>query len=199
VTTYSTSAASERNKGPILEILLGALAHSRNVLEIGSGTGQHAVHFAAHLPQLRWQPSDQAEYLPELRARIGAEGSPNLLPPIELDVRREPWQTGSTDAVFTANTLHIMGWSAVEALFRGLGRHLSAQGTVCVYGPFRYDNRYTSPSNADFDQYLHRTYAEGGIRDFEKVAALAAAQGLELIADHAMPANNQLLIWRRCT
>ena len=197
MTSYSTSEACERNKGPILAILLEAFAHSHSVLEIGSGTGQHAVHFAAHLPHLRWQPSDQSEYLPGLRARIAAEGSPNLLPPIELDVRREPWPVGPVDAVFTANTLHIMGWSAVTDLFRGIGRHLSTPGIVCVYGPFRYGNRYTSPSNADFDRYLKRTYPEGGIRDFEAVAALASAAGLRQIADHAMPANNQLLVWQR--
>lgn len=197
MTTYSTSAACERNKGPILAILLETFARSRMVLEIGSGTGQHAVHFATGLPHLRWQPSDQGDYLPELRARIAGEGPPNLEPPIELDVRREPWPTGLVDAVFSANTLHIMGWNAVEALFRGVGRHLTAAGTLCIYGPFRYAGHYTSASNEEFDRYLRNTYAEGGIRDFEAVNALAASEGLQLRADHAMPAHNQLLVWQR--
>jgi len=194
---YSISEACERNKGPILRILEDAFAHSREVLEIGSGTGQHAVHFAAHLPHLAWQPTDRGDYLPGLRERIAREGTPNLRPPTELDVREAPWRVGRFDAVFTANTLHIMGWTAVEDLFRGIGAHLDAPGTVCIYGPFRYGGRYTSQSNAEFDEYLRGTYPDGGIRDFEQVCALAQEQGLELVADHPMPANNQLIVWRK--
>jgi len=194
---YALSEACERNKGPILRILAEALAQSSAVLEIGSGTGQHAVHFATHLPHLSWQPSDTGDYLPGLRERIARAGPANLRAPIELDVRELPWPLDAVDVLFTANTLHIMGWTAVRDLFRGAGTVLIAAGTMCIYGPFRYGGRYTSTSNAEFDRYLKARDPESGIRDFESIEALANEQGLELAADHVMPANNQLLVWRR--
>lgn len=195
--TYSTSEACERNKGPILRILADAFARSRVVLEIGSGTGQHAVHFATHLPHLTWQPSDREEYLDGLRERIAREGPPNLRPAIELDVRLLPWRLEPVDAVFSANTLHIMGWNAVEDFFRGVGSVLSTPGVLCIYGPFRYRGAYTSESNAQFDQYLRARDPDSGLRDFEDVNRLALARGLRLLHDHAMPANNQLLVWHK--
>ncbi|HLY52437.1 MAG TPA: DUF938 domain-containing protein [Steroidobacteraceae bacterium] len=191
------SEACERNKGPILAVLTGALAAERCVLEIGSGTGQHAVYFAQHLPHLEWQPSERPGELAGLAERIRLEGPPNLQPAIELDVRARPWPVGSVDAVFSANTLHIMAWEAVEDFFRGVGAVLRRPGVLCVYGPFRYGGEYTSASNADFDRYLHLRDPASGIRDFEALAALASAQGLALAADHAMPANNRTLVWRR--
>ena len=191
------SDACERNRGPILEVLARALADSRSVLEIGSGTGQHAVHFARHLPHLTWQPSERAAELDPLKERIALEGPANLEPAVELDVRRRPWPVGAVDAVFSANTLHIMPWEAVEEFFRGVGEVLRAPGTLCVYGPFRYRGAYTSDSNAHFDRWLHDRDPLSGIRDFEALEPLAARSGLELIADHAMPANNQTLVWRR--
>jgi hypothetical protein len=218
---YPVSEACERNKGPILEILAGAFEHTRKVLEIGSGTGQHATHFAAHLPHLIWQPSDTGDYLIGLRERIATErrpsgqrgnpqrglarkppagaheGTPNLRPPIELDVRALPWPVEPVDAVFTANTLHIMGWDAVKDLFRGVGAVMSGPAILCIYGPFRYSGRFTSASNADFDRYLRARDPESGIRDFEEVNTLSSEQGLTLIADHPMPANNQLIIWHK--
>lgn len=197
--TYSISEACERNKGPILRILTSALARSRSVLEIGSGTGQHAVHFATHLPQLSWQPSDRGDYLAGLRERIAHEALPNLQPPIELDVRSLPWAVERVDAVFTANTLHIMDWAAVEDLFRGVGAVLDARGVFCVYGPFRYGGRYTSASNATFDEYLRARDPLSGIRNFEDVNNLSSEQGLHLLEDHAMPANNQLLVWHKAS
>lgn len=193
---HSLSEACERNKGPILRILTEAFAQSRVVLEIGSGTGQHAVHFATHLPHLCWQPSDTREYLADLREHLALERPGNLRAAVELDVRRQPWPIDPVDALFTANTLHIMGLSAVRDLFRGMGTVLTAPGTLCIYGPFRYGGRYTSPSNAEFDRFLQARDPESGIRDFETVNALANEEGLELVADHGMPANNQLLIWR---
>ena len=195
--TYSISAAAERNKAPILAILSHAFAHSRRVLEIGSGTGQHAVHFAAHLPHLAWQPTDRSEYLEDLQARIAREGPSNLRPALELDVRALPWQVEPVDAVFTANTLHIMSWSAVEDLFRGVGAALLAPAVLCIYGPFRYNGQYTSASNAEFDRYLQARDPDSGIRDFTDVNTLSSQQGLHLLADHSMPANNQLLIWHK--
>lgn len=191
-----SSEACERNKDPILGILRGAFAATRQVLEIGSGTGQHAVHFARHLPQLRWQPSETADYLGALRARIEQEGTANLAPPMVLDVRTHPWPIADIDGVFSANTLHIMSWEAVCEFFRGVGAHLAAGGVLCVYGPFRYAGRYTSESNAAFDRYLQERDGASGIRDFEAVDALARQQGLELDADHDMPAHNRTLVWR---
>jgi SAM-dependent methyltransferase len=195
--SYSTPEACERNKGPILQILAGAFAHSRAVLEIGSGTGQHAVHFATHLPHLSWQPSDRDDYLSGLRERIAQEGPANLRAPIELDVRALPWRIAPVDAIFTANTLHIMGWDEVEDFFRGVGSVLEAPGVLCIYGPFRYHGGYTSDSNAEFDRYLQARDPRSGIRDFEDLNRLALAQGLRHLSDHAMPANNQLLIWHK--
>jgi len=192
------SEACERNKGPILEVLRDTLAHSSTVLEIGGGTGQHAVHFAQHLPHLTWQPADRAEWLEALTARVAAAQLGNLRPPIELEVGAFAWPAGTFDAVFTANTLHIMSWLQVVQLFDGVGRVLARdRGVLAIYGPFRYGGAYTSESNAAFDASLREHDAASGIRDFEAVDALAQAQGLRLIADHGMPANNQLLHWMR--
>lgn len=191
------SEACERNKDPILQVLAGALASSRRVLEIGSGTGQHAVHFARHLSHLVWQPSDVVENLPGLAERIRVEGTTNLLAPLALDVRAARWPVDSVDAIFSANTLHIMDWESVRHFFRGVGALLSADGVLCVYGPFRYGGRYTTASNAAFDRSLQARDPASGLRDFEAVNELAVEQGLELVADHAMPANNQTLIWKK--
>jgi SAM-dependent methyltransferase len=194
------SDACERNKGPILDVLRRWLGDTAGiVLEIGSGTGQHAVHFARHLPQLCWQPTDLAEHLATLTARVGVEGSCNLLPPVELDVAQHEWpcHADSVDAVFSANTLHIIDWAHVQAMFRGLGRVLRPEGLLIVYGPFRFAGQYTSHSNHAFDDALRQRDPASGIRDFEAVDALAVAAGLGLCADVAMPANNQTLIWRK--
>jgi cyclopropane fatty-acyl-phospholipid synthase-like methyltransferase len=201
----TSSEACERNKGPILDVLRLELAASHRVLEIGSGTGQHAVHFATHLPHLTWQPSELQENLPQLIERLRVEGTANLAAPITLDVRDEPWPAVAADAIFSANTLHIMSWADVQQFFRGVGAVLSAalgagnDAVLCVYGPFRYDGRHTSASNAEFDAYLKARDPRSGIRDFEALERLARAQGLELAADHAMPANNRTLVWRRRT
>jgi SAM-dependent methyltransferase len=191
------SEACERNKDPILQVLRGAFARSSQVLEIGSGTGQHAVYFAHHLPHLRWRPSDTSEHLDALRARIVEEGTPNLALPVLLDVRAHPWPISDADAVFSANTLHIMSWEAVQEFFSGVGRVLKSGGVLSVYGPFRYAGRYTSESNAHFDVHLREQDPVSGIRDFEAVDALARKEGLELDSDHDMPANNRALVWRR--
>lgn len=193
------SEASERNKEPILRVLAEAYRDCHSVLEIGSGTGQHAVYFAAHLPHLTWQPSDLPDDLSDLATRIEREGTANLRRPIVLDVRLHPWPAGPVDGVFTANTFHIMDWESVQHFFQGVGEVLKADGVLCVYGPFRYRGSFTSASNADFDRYLRVRDPASGIRDFEAVHALAHAVGLALVADHAMPANNQTLVWARST
>jgi SAM-dependent methyltransferase len=194
------SEACERNKAPILEVLQRWLGRQAGfVLEIGAGTGQHAVHFARHLPRLSWQPTEQPENLAALAARAALEGSSNLLAPLALEVGQAVWpcESDSVDAVFTANTLHIVSWPQVKALFRGVGRVLRDDGLLVVYGPFRYGGQFTSHSNAVFDETLRVRDSAGGIRDFEAVDALAAAGGLRLVEDCAMPANNQTLVWRR--
>jgi SAM-dependent methyltransferase len=194
------SEACERNKGPILDVLRRWLGASPGiVLEIGSGTGQHAVHFARHLPQLTWQPTEQAAHLAALAARISAEGPCNLLPPLELDAARVPWPSDDdgVDAVFTANTFHIMPWPEVQAFFRGVARVLRHDGLLFVYGPFRYGGQYTSYSNQSFDAALRDRDPRSGIRDFEALDTLAVAAGLALLEDAAMPANNQTLVWRK--
>jgi cyclopropane fatty-acyl-phospholipid synthase-like methyltransferase len=191
------SEACERNKGPILAVLAAELAAQRAVLEIGSGTGQHAVHFATHLPYLTWQPSEMRAQLPPLIERLRREAPPNVRAAIALDVHDDPWPAADLDAVFSANTLHIMAWSAVREFFRGSASVLPPGGVLCVYGPIRYRGEYTSASNAQFDQWLKERDPQSGIRDFEALDALARAQGLQLRADHAMPANNQTLVWHR--
>jgi SAM-dependent methyltransferase len=192
------SDASERNKEPILEVLRTALAGARRVLEIGSGTGQHAVHFAAQLRQLQWQPTEIPASLAPLARRIALEGSANLQVPFALDVMEEPATLGRWDAVYTANTLHIISAEAVARLFEIAARALPGMGaTMIVYGPFRYRGEFTTPSNARFDAQLRARNPHSGIRDQEFVDGLARALGFALSADHAMPANNQLLLWRR--
>ena len=187
----------ERNREPILEALRPALRDARSVLEIGSGTGQHAVHFAAAMPWLHWQTSEQAEHLPGIVQWLDEAALPNTSPPLALDVAAGPWPALQFDAVFTANTLHIMGWPQVQALFAGVARVLAQDGTLAVYGPFNYDGAYTSDSNAQFDAWLKARDRASAIRDFEAVDALARGIGLQLQHDHALPANNRLLVWRR--
>ncbi len=192
---FSPSCA--RNQEPILDVLRTAFADRRRVLEIGSGTGQHAVHFAAALPHLTWQTSEQAEHLPGIRLWLDEAALANTPPPITLDVNQADWPATRYDAVFSANTLHIMAWSEVEKLFVHLPRITTDDARLVVYGPFNIDGRYTSESNAEFDAWLHARGAHMGIRDLAAVDALAAAAGLQRIANHEMPANNRCVVWQR--
>jgi cyclopropane fatty-acyl-phospholipid synthase-like methyltransferase len=187
------SEACERNKGPILEVLRVAFADRTQVLEIGSGTGQHAVHFAAHLAHLTWHPTEQLAYLADLASRVKLEGTRNLRQPTVLDVKQTIWPLRSVDALYSANTLHIMSWVEVEAMFRGLDAVLSPHGVLCIYGPFRYEGRYTSESNRDFDLMLKDRDPLSGLRDMTDLGALAARHSLRLRVDHDLPANNRLL------
>jgi cyclopropane fatty-acyl-phospholipid synthase-like methyltransferase len=192
------SQACENNKGPIAGHLRNIFAATHSVLEIGSGTGQHAVFLARAMPWLAWQTSDLPANHPGIRAWIADEGPANVLPPFALDVDRSPWPCSQCyDGIFTANTLHIMAWPSVANLFAGIGRWLLAGGQLGIYGPFNYGGNYTSDSNAQFDRWLQRQSASQGIRNVEDVMELAQRQRLELVADHAMPANNRLLHWRK--
>lgn len=192
------SPACERNRGPILEVLREAFADRRRVLEIGSGTGQHAVHFAAALPHLRWQTSDRAEYLPGLQQWLDEARLPNTPAPLQLDVLTEGWPAcGEFDAAFMANTLHIMSWAMVEACFGRLDRALGADAVLAVYGPFKREGAHTSDSNRAFDAELRRRDPAMGIRDLEQVGALARAIGFAEPAVRTMPANNLCLLFQR--
>ena len=194
------SEACERNRRPILKVLADAFADISSVLEIGSGTGQHAVYFANKLAHLTWQPSELPECMSSLKARLAAEGPGNVAEPLTLNVREHPWfgpDRKRADGVFTANTLHIMSWDDVEHFFSGVGEVLAYPSVLCIYGPFRYGGKYTSESNAVFDCYLQHRDPASGIRDFEAIASLAERQGLHFLEDHSMPANNQLLVWAR--
>jgi cyclopropane fatty-acyl-phospholipid synthase-like methyltransferase len=191
------SAACDRNKDPILEVLRVRFAGRAQVLEIGSGTGQHAVHFARALTHLTWHPTEQLSYLPDLNERVKLEGPHNLRTPTLLDVRQALWPVRSVDAVFTANTLHIMSWPEVMALFRGVGGVLAPGGVLGAYGPFRYQGRYTSDSNREFDRMLQERDPDSGLRDIQEVTLLAEQYGLRLDADHDLPANNRLLMFTK--
>ncbi len=200
------SPSCERNRDPILDILRRYLGDARHVLEIGSGTGQHAVHFAAAMPWLTWQCSDHTSYLPGIQQWLDDAGLPNTPAPIALQVATEPtphFEPGLPssllpfDAMFTANTLHIMGWQEVQALFASLQGILAEQAVVIVYGPFNEAGQFISESNREFDESLRARDPRSGIRDVEAVNALAAGIGLHCIDDVAMPANNRMLIWRR--
>lgn len=186
----------EKNRQPILEVLVEHFADRRQVLEIGSGTGQHAIFFAEQLPHLHWQTSDRAENLPGISAWLNEAARANTPPPIELDVGGS-WPAQRYDAVFSANTLHIMAWPAVELFFARLPDVLTTDARLCIYGPFNYGGRFTSDSNAAFDLWLKDKAPHQGIRDFEAVDALARRAGLDLLEDRAMPSNNRCLIWRQ--
>ncbi len=191
------SQACENNKLPILEVLRRHLADVDALLELASGTGQHARFFAEQLPHISWQPSDLPDHLAGIESWREDYRGDNLLPPHALDVTWKDWGIAIPAALFTANSLHIMPWSAAEALFQHLGAHAPASNRLLVYGPFNYGGCYTSDSNARFDQWLAEQYPGGGIRDFETVDRCAAEAGYRLLEDVAMPANNRLLVWQK--
>ena len=192
------SQSCENNKDVIAEALSRVFASRRQVLEIASGTGQHAVWFSERLPHLHWQATEIAAHLDVLRPRCLQYNGDNLLPPRALDVSHRPWPVETIPhALFTANSLHIMPWDSVEALFAELGERAGADTLLAVYGPFNYGGEYTSPSNASFDQWLAQQSSHSAIRDFEKVDALAKLAGFGLSEDVEMPANNRLLVWHK--
>jgi len=189
------SQACENNKAPILAVLEQALANSTKVLEIGSGTGQHAVYFASHLPHLQWCTSDRPENHADINSWINDKPVPNLHRPLSLDVDVSKWPVSKVDAVFTANTCHIMPWGSVKNMFAGVAKILQPGGVFCIYGPFNYQGKFSSESNARFELWLKERGAHQGIRDFEAIEKLANQGAMELLGDHKMPANNRLLVW----
>lgn len=191
------SQACENNKTPILTVLQRHFIAPGKVLEIGSGTGQHAVFFAGRLPHLQWQTSDLREHHAGIGLWMADYPGENLLPPLTLDVATSAWDFGPFDAVFTANTVHIMAWDEVLAMLDGVARVLRTGGKLVIYGPFNYHGQFTSPSNARFNDWLHAQAPHRAIRDFEAVCAAAAARGLQWGEDIEMPANNRCLVFIR--
>ena len=192
------SESCEQNRDVILAILADAFADSQRVLEIGSGTGQHAVYFARKLPHLCWQTSDLAENHASINAWLEEAALENTLPPVTLDVTGTSWPEATYDGLFSANTAHIMSWPAVQDMFTGIGKLLETNGRFCLYGPFNYKGDYTSDSNRHFDAWLKDRDPASGIRHFEALDELATANGLTLEADFEMPVNNRILMWRKC-
>jgi SAM-dependent methyltransferase len=191
--------AAERNKDPILEVLRQVLPERGLVLEVASGTGQHAVHFGNALAALSWQPSDpDPDYRESIAAYVTASGLANVAAPIALDVRDPHWPVDRADAVVCINMIHIAPWSAAEGLFRGAAGLLGNGRPLVLYGPFSRGGRHTASSNADFDASLKHRNAEWGVRDLDDVTALAQRQGFELERVVEMPANNLTVVFRRC-
>ncbi len=191
------SEACEQNKLSILKVLQIEIGHCKKLLEIGSGTGQHAVYFGGMFPELIWQTSDVSNSHAGIQLWLDEQRLVNVLSPLALDVIQDPWPGREFDAVFSANTTHIMSWQAVEKLFDGIGEVLLENGTLCFYGPFNYNGEYTSESNARFDGWLKDRDPKSGVRDFEAIDQLAIDAGMSLKKDYEMPANNRLLVWTK--
>lgn len=191
------SESCEQNQEPILKVLREVFSQTRRVLEIGSGSGQHAVHFGRGLPHLHWQPSDIPAHLPGIRLWLQEAALENVAQPLALDVTLGPWPEVPFDGIFSANTAHIMAWPAVQQTFQGIGRILAPGGLFCLYGPFNYDGCFTSESNARFDHWLKQRDPASGVRDFAGLDGLAQKAGLEQVSDIEMPANNRCLVWRK--
>jgi cyclopropane fatty-acyl-phospholipid synthase-like methyltransferase len=190
------SAACDQNKDPILKVIKPLLLNAKSVLEVGSGTGQHCVYFAKELPHLTWQASDQSMYLPSVSAWIDDAKLANTPKALKLNVDLD-WPEDKYQAIYSANTVHIMSWEMVLNFFKGVGQVLDKGGVFILYGPFNYQGQYTSQSNADFDLLLKDNNPLSAIRDFEALNQLAQKVGLSLVNDFAMPANNRILCWEK--
>lgn len=187
----------EQNKTPILSVISPVFSTVSSVLEIGSGTGQHAIYFAEMMPHLKWYTSDCSSYLEGINMWLAEAGLSNLLPPFELDVTKTQWPQMAVDAVFTANSIHIMSQQDVVNFMTGVGRLLQPQGKLIIYGPFNYNGQYTCSSNESFDQWLKCRDPLSGIKYFEEIVSLANDNAMRLISDYAMPANNRILYFSK--
>ncbi len=187
----------ERNQDVILDVLKDTFSSVSSVLEIGSGTGQHAVHFARHLPHLTWQTGDLEDRHVGIELWLKDANLDNVLQPVVMDLDVEPWPVVGVDAVFSANVMHIVSWDQGKRLVAGAGKVLNQEGLLCLYGPFNYNGEFTSQSNAQFEVWLKNRDPKSGIRNFEDIVALAMENDLELMQDHAMPANNRMLTFRK--
>ncbi|MCW8931971.1 MAG: class I SAM-dependent methyltransferase [Gammaproteobacteria bacterium] len=195
------SESCEQNKEVILNTIQPLLSSRHNVLEIGSGTGQHAIYFSQAMPHLQWHTSDRYEALSGIQMWLDEFCSDdrlsNVHPPIVLDVAQSNWPALNVDAIFTANTLHIMNWNEVQIFFKHAPKLLNHDGILLIYGPFNYDGKYTSKSNEHFDSWLKSRDSESGIRDFSELEKLATEGGLTFLDDYEMPENNRILCWKK--
>lgn len=191
------SQACENNKDSILSVLQRVFADRKNVLEIGSGTGQHAAYFAQKLSHLSWQTSDLSANHLGINAWIDSAQLANLQRPILISADDPSWPITNIEAIFSANTCHIMAWESVRNLFKNIEKVITKDSKIAIYGPFKYDGNFTSESNEKFDFWLKQQAPHQGIRDIEAVCELAKNIGLTLVEDNQMPANNQLLIWQK--
>lgn len=190
-------AASDRNREPILARIRPRMPASGVVLEIGSGTGQHAVYMAPRLPAISWLPTEMQDRMPGLRRRLELQGSTNILPPLELEVSAGPWPEGPFAAAYAANIAHIMSWEQVLATVLGVSARIAINAPFFLYGPFKVDGRYTSPGNQAFDHSLRMQNPQSGLRDVEELEKAARLHHLRLDEVLSMPANNLLLVFRR--
>ncbi|RVU81715.1 DUF938 domain-containing protein [Leucothrix sargassi] len=191
------ASSCEQNKDPILAVLKTLLPEKQEVLEIGSGTGQHAVYFAEKMPHLTWQCSDQVQYHEGMMLWLNEANLPNVLPPLALNVSTDAWPEKQYDAIYSANITHIMSWDNVIDLFSNAAKHLKPNAKMICYGPFNYSGQYTSQGNRDFDEHLKSGDPLSGIRDFNDLQVLASENGLTLFKDIEMPANNRILVWEK--
>ncbi len=191
------SASCDQNREPIFNVIQPLLENKTNVLEIGSGTGQHAVYFAQKMPHLIWQSSDQIGYHKGINLWLNDASLDNTPPPIPLDVSNNQWPEHHFDVIFSANAVHIMSWQNVIDFIESAPKLLHQNGLFILYGPFNYAGKYTSDSNQQFDQWLKQQNPQSAIRDFEAVNELAEQQGLKLLNDYPMPANNRILCWQK--
>jgi len=186
-----------RNQRPILDVLGRYLPSQAYVLEVGSGTGQHAAYMTSNLPGIRWQPTELRENLPGIRAWRSQTKNEGFLEPLELDVQQDIWPARDADAVFSANVVHFVSWPEVEKMFRGISRVLKSGGLLMLYGPYNYDGQFTSQGNIELDEWLRSRNPDSGIKDFEQVLLLARQFHLYLRADEEMPANNRTLVFQK--
>lgn len=190
--------AAERNRQPILEVLQRVLPPAGLVLEVASGTGQHAIFFSEHLPSLRWQPTDaSSEAVQSIGAWVDETARENILAPLDLDVRSPQWPIAKADALVCINMIHISPWETTDALFRGASELLTGGSHLITYGPYRLHGAHTAPSNAAFDESLRSRNARWGIRDIDELAELGSRTGFTLQERVDMPANNMTLVWTR--
>lgn len=187
----------DENKQAILDVIKQVFCNSGTLLEIGSGTGQHAVYFSQHLPHLNWQPTEMEENIEAIKLWMQDADHDRIAHPQVLDVSHQAWSFSDIDYVFTANTTHIVSWSHVMSMFNGVAQILKSGGQFAQYGPFNYNGEYTSESNARFDQWLKGRDAQSGIRNFQDLEQLAAVNGMTLVKDYEMPANNRILVWKK--
>lgn len=191
------SEACLRNQQPIFDVLAEELEADDVVLEIGSGTGQHAAFFSSRLPFIRWQPSELAERIAGINAWRQRVPCHNFLPPLVLDVTQDLWPVKQVDAIFSANVVHFVGWNKVRAMLSGAGRVLKKTGRVFLYGPFNYQGQFTSDGNRELDAWLKARDPDSGIKDVDQLMLAARREKFRLLKDIAMPANNRLLILQK--